>query len=62
MYVRLSASWKDSDGKTYSPGETVEVDQVTLAKMEMAGVVDGVVTAATSGKPGLSDPQYPGLT
>ncbi|MEH0937367.1 hypothetical protein [Micromonospora psammae] len=40
MQVRLSAPWTDPDGTVRSPGETVDVDAVTLARLEEHGMVE----------------------
>lgn len=40
MQVRLSAYWTDPNGTVRSPGETVDVDAVTLARMEEQGMVE----------------------
>ncbi|MFI9640166.1 hypothetical protein ACIG87_08865 [Micromonospora sp. NPDC051925] len=40
MQVRLSAYWTDPGGTVRSPGETVDVDAVTLARMEEQGMVE----------------------
>jgi hypothetical protein len=37
--VRLARGWIDYDGTVHQAGDLVEVDAVTLAKMEAAGVV-----------------------
>lgn len=39
MNIRLVQSWTDSNGITHGPGETVEVDAVTLAELETSGAV-----------------------
>ncbi|MEU1753774.1 hypothetical protein ABZ436_14070 [Micromonospora matsumotoense] len=61
MQVRLSAYWTDPDGTVRSPGETVDVDAVTLARMEEQGMVEnpdsksasdaGTTTTTSSSKP-----------
>ncbi|MGC5018162.1 hypothetical protein [Micromonospora sp. DT47] len=40
MQVRLSAFWTDPDGTVRSPGEAVDVDAVTLARLEEQGMVE----------------------
>ena len=40
MQVRLSAFWTDPDGTVRSPGETVDIDAVTLARLEEQGMVE----------------------
>ncbi|MGB2569683.1 hypothetical protein ACPFP2_14700 [Micromonospora citrea] len=40
MQVRLSAYWTDPGGTVRSPGETVDVDAVTLARLEEQGMVE----------------------
>lgn len=57
MLVRLTGDWTDASGASHSAGETIEVDAVTLAQLEAAGVVDG-----SSGKGDLDHPQWPGLS
>jgi hypothetical protein len=42
VYVRLSAAWADPAGLLHDPGDLVDVDLVTLAKLEEQGVVDNV--------------------
>ncbi|GHJ06558.1 hypothetical protein TPA0907_09250 [Micromonospora humidisoli] len=48
MQVRLSAYWTDPDGTVRSPGETVDVDAVTLARMEEHGMVENPDSKTTS--------------
>ncbi|WP_422755278.1 hypothetical protein [Micromonospora sp. WMMD708] len=48
MQVRLSAYWTDPDGTVRSPGETVDVDAVTLARMEEQGMVENPDSKTTS--------------
>ncbi|KWV32214.1 hypothetical protein [Micromonospora rifamycinica] len=48
MQVRLSAYWTDPDGTVRSPGETVDVDAVTLARMEEQGMVENSDSQTTS--------------
>lgn len=40
MNVRLSASWTDPRGTVWAPGDTVDVDAVTLAELEEQGMVE----------------------
>ncbi|MCX4470949.1 hypothetical protein C5N14_16090 [Micromonospora sp. MW-13] len=40
MHVRLSAPWMDARGTMWAPGDTVEVDAVTLASLEEQGMVE----------------------
>ncbi|MFD2763252.1 hypothetical protein [Micromonospora eburnea] len=40
MNVRLCASWIDPHGKVWAPGDTVDVDVVTLAELEEKGMVE----------------------
>ncbi|WP_262282392.1 hypothetical protein [Micromonospora sp. MA102] len=40
MHVRLSASWTDPRGTVWAPGDTVDVDAVTLAELEEKGMVE----------------------
>ena len=56
MLVRLTGDWTDPGGSSHHAGETIEVDAVTLAQLEAAGVID-----ASPGK-GSDVPQWPGLT
>ncbi|MFJ6196307.1 hypothetical protein [Micromonospora sp. NPDC092111] len=61
MQVRLSAYWTDPDGTVRSPGETVDVDAVTLARLEEQGMVenpDGQTASdtSTSGEPSKIGP------
>lgn len=39
MEVRLKSDWEDGTGRSYRAGQTVEVDPVTLARMEAAEVL-----------------------
>lgn len=39
MNVLLEQSWTDRSGVRHEPGETVDVDTVTLAQLESSGVV-----------------------
>ncbi|GAA2700557.1 hypothetical protein GCM10010429_03500 [Micromonospora olivasterospora] len=52
MHVRLSAAWTDHRGTLWAPGDTVDVDAVTLASLEELGMVetpDGQGTAPAEG-------------
>lgn len=40
MQVRLSASWTDPGGTRWAPGDTIDVDAVTLAELEEQGMVE----------------------
>ncbi|MER7890926.1 hypothetical protein ABTX15_13995 [Micromonospora sp. NPDC094482] len=40
MQVRLSAPWTDPGGTVWAPGDTIDVDAVTLAELEEQGMVD----------------------
>lgn len=40
MHVRLSAAWTDPVGTVHAPGDTIDVDAVTLAKLEEQGMVE----------------------
>ncbi|MCW3842365.1 hypothetical protein ONA70_19895 [Micromonospora yasonensis] len=40
MNVRLSAAWTDPRGTVWAPGDTVDVDAVTLAELEEQGMVE----------------------
>ncbi|MER7269446.1 hypothetical protein ABT344_14245 [Micromonospora carbonacea] len=62
MHVRLSAAWTDPRGTLWAPGDTVDVDAVTLAALEEQGMVDtpdgqgtapdqGSTTTTTTTKP-----------
>jgi hypothetical protein len=77
VYVRLAQGWTDGGGAAHVAGDMVDVDAVTLAKLEAEGVVattdkvddDGIRLAAW---PGLTTPRpadnggqaaaWPGLT
>jgi hypothetical protein len=37
--VRLDREWTDADGTTHAVGETVDVDDDTLAELREAGIV-----------------------
>lgn len=39
MYVRLANAWTDQNGARHQAGDTVEVDNVTLAELEAGGYV-----------------------
>jgi hypothetical protein len=39
MQVRLAQTWTDAGGAAHRAGELVDVDAITLAKLEAAGVV-----------------------
>lgn len=39
MYVRLANAWTDQHGARHQAGDTVEVDNVTLAELEAGGYV-----------------------
>lgn len=39
MYVRLANAWTDPNGSRHRAGDTVEVDNVTLAELEAGGYV-----------------------
>ncbi len=40
MYVRLSAEWADPAGSRHVAGDVVDIDVVTLARLEEQGVVE----------------------
>jgi hypothetical protein len=40
VYVRLAAAWADPSGAVHDAGEFIDVDVVTLAKLEEQGVVE----------------------
>jgi hypothetical protein len=40
VYVRLAMPWADPSGTVHGAGEFVDVDVVTLAKLEEQGVVE----------------------
>ncbi|MEV4541079.1 hypothetical protein ACIBXA_08165 [Micromonospora echinaurantiaca] len=64
MQVRLSALWTDPGGTVWGPGDTVEVDAVTLAELEEQGMVEqpagqsagSTETTTTTTKPKDTDP------
>lgn len=39
VYVRLNGDWTDGDGVSHAAGETVDVDQTTLAELQASGLV-----------------------
>ena len=39
MQVRLAQTWTDAGGAAHRAGELVDVDAITLAKLEASGVV-----------------------
>ncbi|WBB79973.1 hypothetical protein O7606_00760 [Micromonospora sp. WMMD882] len=39
VYVRLNAEWTDQDGVVHDAGDTVDVDNATLAELQAAGIV-----------------------
>jgi hypothetical protein len=39
VYVRLANAWTDQNGARHRAGDTVEVDNVTLAELEAGGYV-----------------------
>ena len=39
MYVRLAAPWVDAAGMPHRRGEVVDIDAITLAQLEEAGIV-----------------------
>jgi hypothetical protein len=39
VHVKLEQDWTDTTGAAHSAGDTIEVDAVTLAELEAAGVV-----------------------
>jgi hypothetical protein len=40
VYVRLAGVWADPTGKVHDAGDFVDIDAVTLARLEERGVVD----------------------
>jgi hypothetical protein len=57
VYVRLANAWTDQNGARHQAGDTVEVDNVTLAELEAGGYVttneeEVAATPATKGWPG----------
>jgi hypothetical protein len=67
VHVRLSTAWTDPDGTVWAPGDTVDVDAVTLAKLEEQGMVEEpegqatgsqpTTTSSTTSTPKPTDPQ-----
>ncbi|SBT48468.1 hypothetical protein [Micromonospora narathiwatensis] len=64
MHVRLCASWIDPRGTVWAPGDTVDVDAVTLAELEEMGMVEqpegqssSSTESTTSSKNAKTDPQ-----
>jgi hypothetical protein len=39
VQARLEKSWTDDSGKTYSAGESVDLDAATLAELQEKGIV-----------------------
>jgi hypothetical protein len=58
VYVRLAQSWTDDGGAAHAAGDMVNIDAITLAKLEANGVVsdragaDGVETLSWPGPTG----------
>lgn len=57
MYVRLANAWTDQNGARHQAGDTVEVDNVTLAELEAGGYVttneeEKTTTTPAAGWPG----------
>jgi hypothetical protein len=40
VQVRLSVAWTDPAGTVWAPGDTIDVDAVTLAELEEQGMVE----------------------
>jgi hypothetical protein len=40
VYVRLAVDWADQSGAIHGAGEFIDIDVVTLAELEIRGVVD----------------------
>ncbi|PZF95089.1 hypothetical protein [Micromonospora deserti] len=66
MQVRLSACWTDPGGTVWAPGDTIDVDAVTLAELEEQGMVEepegqptgsGNTSTTTTTTPKETDPQ-----
>lgn len=57
MYVRLANAWTDQGGTSHDAGETVEIDNLTLAELEAGGYVgtEEETTATT-----VRDPEHQG--
>jgi hypothetical protein len=51
VYVRLAGDWADQGGAVHAAGEFVDIDAITLAKLEEQGVVD------SAGQPDGDEPQ-----
>ena len=47
--VRLDKEWTDPAGVTHAAGDTVDVDEQTLAELREAGVVGDVTDAGWAG-------------
>lgn len=47
--VRLDKEWTDPAGVTHAAGDTVDVDEATLAELRDAGVVGDVTDAGWAG-------------
>lgn len=41
VHVRLEKEWTDGKGISHAPGDSVDVDAATLAKLQAAGIVGG---------------------
>lgn len=39
VYVQLNGAWTDPNGVDHAAGDTVDVDQTTLAELQQAGLV-----------------------
>lgn len=59
--VRLAKEWTDADGVTHAAGDTVDVDETTLASLQKDGVVSGE-TANWAGPTGTDDANWAGPT
>jgi hypothetical protein len=67
VYARLAREWTDNGGAAHTAGDMVDVDAVTLARLEADGVVASTeksgttVLAAWAGETG-PDPDWAGET
>lgn len=51
MYVRLAGDWADQCGAVHTAGEFVDIDVITLARLEEQGVVE------SAGEPDGEEPK-----
>jgi len=56
VQVKLARDWTDGTGATHAAGDIVEVDTVTLAKLEETGVVNPAWAGPTGGEKDWAGP------